>query len=295
VLRTGAGSDVTDEDTDDETDDSKLPKTSPNPLNPAGDSMDTLIQLGINQDLWQLLQGELPCLDTDTKCITQLQAIAVQKNPLLKEVDARIKEINDKIDVAKAANKKSVDLSVFRPAAQVFLQPTISSQYQPQQHHTGGVLGTLASIFIQPAGIINQVLQAVGMPLFDKLFAGGSVQDQTKAIQISDLQVKLAEIQRGRAELADKVKEKVALAVFDFDESRREFQISREVSQREVSRMRLAEVEYRLGQGSTESYLGQLSSLDKGKASVWRSWSTMRSRLARIKLLVDGTSGEPSN
>ncbi len=288
----GTGSDSTDDDnSDEETDDSKLPKTNPNPLDPAGDSMDTLVHLGINADIWQQMQGSLPCLDADTKCIAQLQAIAVQKNPLLKEIDSRIQEINQKIEEAKVANKKSINLSVFRPAAQVFLQPTIS-QYQPPHHRGGGVLGTLASIFIQPAGIINQVLQAVGMPLFDSMF-GGSDQNQTRAIAISDLAVKLAELQRGRAELADKVKEKIAIAVFDFDESRREFQISSEVSKREISRMQLVEVEYRLGQGSSETYLQQLSSLDKGKASTWKSWSAMRSRLERIKLLIDGGSIAP--
>ncbi len=125
------------------------------------------------------------------------------------------------------------------------------------------------------------------MPLFDSMF-GGSDQNQTRAIAISDLSVKLAELQRGRAELADKVKEKIAIAVFDFDESRREFQISQEVSKRETSRMQLVEVEYRLGQGSSETYLQQLSNLDKNQSQTWKSWSAMRSRLERIKLLIDG-------
>jgi hypothetical protein len=257
--------------------------------------MDTLIQLGINTDIWQQMQGSLPCLDADTKCIAQLQAIAVQKNPLLKEIDSRIQEINQKINEAKVANKKSINLSVFRPAAQVFLQPYTAGPYPLQHHHgIGGVLGTLTSMFINPAGIINQVLQAVGMPLFDSMF-GGSDQNQTRAIAISDLAVKVAELQRGRAELADKVKEKVAQAVFDFDESRREFQISQEVSKREASRMQLVAMEYRSGQGTTETYLQQISNLDKNKSQTWKSWSAMRSRLERIKLLIDGGSIAPTS
>jgi len=139
------------------------------------------------------------------------------------QVDSRIQEIQDKINEAKKENKKSIDLNVLRPAARIFLEPD-SSTLTLQRHHSGA-LGALASIFIQPTGILNSVLGAVGMPLFDKFF-GGSDQNQQRAIAISDLQVKLAEIQRGRTELADKVREKVALTVFDFDTSRRDFQIA---------------------------------------------------------------------
>lgn len=280
-------SDDSGDDPSEDDSDAKLPKTDPNPLNPAGD-MDTLVQLGINADLWQLLQGGLPCVEATTKCIAQLQAVAVQKNPLLKEVDSRIQDIQGKIDEAQKANKKSVNLSILRPATQVFLQPT------NQQHHHSGVLGKLLSVFTGPVGIINELLSAVGTPLLDGFF-GGNDQNQQRAISISDLQVKLAEIQRGRAELADKVKEKVALAVFDFDTSRRDFQIAQEISKRESSRMQLFEVEYRLGQGTSESYLGQLSSLDRNKAVTWKSWSLMRSQLEKIKLLVLGSPSESDN
>ncbi len=273
-------------DSDDDPDanaDAKMPRTDPNPLNPVGNSIDALVKQGIDADLWQQMQGELPCVDATTKCIAQLQNVATKRNPLLKEVDARIEEIQGKINQAKKENKSSIDLSVLRPAARIFLQPTVD----PTQKRQKGVLGKLLSIFTGPVGVVNEVLQAVGMPLFDKAF-GGSDANQQRAISISDLSVKLAEIQRGRAELADKVREKVALAVFDFDTSRREFQIAQEISKRESSRMQLFEVEYRLGQSTSESYLGQLSSLDRNKAQTWKSWTLMRSQLEKIKLLVLG-------
>lgn len=129
----------------------------------------------------------------------------------------------------------------------------------------------------------------MGIPLFDKLFGGGNEQAHSREIAISDLQVKLAEIQRERAELANQVKEKVALAVFDFDTSRREFQISQEVAKRESARMQLIEVEYRLVQGDSNSYLAQLTSLDARKAQTFRAWASLRSQLEKIKLLVLGT------
>lgn len=265
----------------------ELPASDPNPLNPTGDSLDSLIQRGINADLWQQMRGGLPCVDATTECITQLQEIATQENPLLIEIDTRIEEINSKIEEAKAANKKSIDLAVLRPAARVFLEPTFPVQSNFTQRQPG-TIEKIAQIFTSPVGVINEVLKAVGIPLFDKLF-GGSDQNQERAIAISDLQVKLAEIQRSRAELANQVKEKIALAVFDFDTSRREFQISQEVSKREAARIQLTEAEYRLGQGDSNSYLGQLTSLDGRKAQTFRAWTSLRSQLEKIRLLVLGT------
>lgn len=248
----------------------------------------------MNADLWQEMQGSLPCTEATTTCIAQLQEVATQKNPLLQEIDQRIEEISTKIEEAKAQNKKSIDLSVLRPAARVFLEPTFDTpvvqagQPAPRQR---GPIEKIVSLFTSPVGVVNELLRAVGIPLFDKLLGGGNEQAQGRQIAIADLQVKLAEIQRGRAELADKVKEKVALAVFDFDTSRREFQISMEISKREVSRMQLSEVEYRLGSNDSNTYLGQMSSLDRNKAAAFRSWASMRSQLEKIKLLVLGVDG----
>lgn len=266
---------------------SEIPADDPNPLNSAGNSLDTLIQRGINADLWEQMKGDLPCVDATTECITELQNIATQQNPLLQEIDTRIEEINAKIDEAKAANKKSINLSVLRPAARVFLEPNFDAQASPGQRQQG-TIEKIAQIFTSPTGVINEVLRSVGIPLFDKLF-GGSDQSQERAIAISDLAVKLAEIQRGRAELANQIKEKVALAIFDFDTSRREFQLSQEISKRESNRTQLIEMDYQLGEGESTTYLSQLSSLDRNKAATWKSWSEMRAQLAKLQLLVLGT------
>ncbi len=234
------------------------------------------------------MKGDLPCVDATTECIAQLQQVAVQQNPLLVEVDTRIEEITTKIEEAKAANKKSIDLSILKPAARVFLEPSFSTQPKLNQRQPG-TIEKVMGLFTSPVGMFNELLRAVGIPLVDKIF-GGNDQNQERAIAISDLQVKLAEIQRGRAELADKVKEKVALAVFDFDTARRDFQISQEIAQREAFRTQLSEVKYRMGNGDSVTYLGQLSSLDRNKATTWRSWASMRSQLEKIKLLVLGST-----
>jgi hypothetical protein len=158
------------------------------------------------------------------------------------------------------------------------------------RHNRPRPLEKIAQIFTNPVRIINELLAAVGIPLFDSLF-GGSDQNQERVIAISELELQLAQIQRGRAELADEVKDKVAIAVFDFDTSRREFQISSEISKREAARIQLTEADYRLGGGNTESYLSQLSSLDRQKGQSFRAWASLRSQLEKIKLLVLGTPG----
>jgi hypothetical protein len=272
---------------DDSSGSGEVPNPEPNPLNSSGDSIDKLIQMRINDDLWQQMRGELPCAEATTGCIAQLQALASQKNPLLREIDARIEEIQNKINEAQAANKKSISLAVLRPAVRVFIEPTFD-QATTQGQRKPGTVEKLLQIFTSPVGVVNEVLKAIGIPLFDSLF-GGSDQNQQRAIAISDLQVKLAEIQRGRAQLNDQIKEKVALAVFDFDTTKREFQISQEIASREATRLQLTQVEYRLGQGDTNNYLASITSLDRQKAQTFRSWSGMRSQLEKIKLLVLGT------
>ncbi|MBE9193344.1 hypothetical protein IQ230_23975 [Gloeocapsopsis crepidinum LEGE 06123] len=257
-----------------------------NPLEPAGTDIDTIIKARINDDLWEAMKGELPCLTATRDCISQLQATATGRNPLLLEIDNRIEEINMRIEEARASNKKSIRLSVLTPALQALLSPQTITQ-NGRTRTTGGFLSNIISIFTNPVGIVDKLLSAVGVPLLQSTF-GGNEQNQRNAIAISDLQVKSAELQRGRAELAQKIREQVYLAVFDYDDAAREFQISQEVAKRDAARMQLLEVEYRFGEGNTNSYLNSLNSLDGKKGQTYRAWATLRSRIEKIKLLVLG-------
>lgn len=261
-----------------------------NPLVPPGASLDELIQRQINDDLWEEMKGDLPCADATTECISQLQAKAGQSNPLLNEVDKRIQEIQVKIDEAKTANRTSIKLSVFEPALQVFLREETIVNATTRQTEKVGFLERLGRLFSSPVPILNELFVAVGIPLL-RSFSGGNDQQRNSAIAISDLQVKLAQMQRDRAQLNDTVREKIYLAVFDLDDAKREFQISQEIAKRSAQRMQLIEVEYRLGQNSTNSFLSETSSLDREKASTYRAWTQVRSRLEKVKLLVLGVDG----
>lgn len=264
-----------------------LPKPASNPLEPAGNDLDNIIQSQINDDLWAALKGDLPCLEATRDCISQLQQEAVQRNPLLVEIDTRIEEINTKIEEARIANNDSIQLGIFSPGLQVLLQPQIYENDDGTSTQTSGILENIAAIFTTPTGVFDRLLSAIGVPILQSFF-GGNEDNQRNAIAISDLQVKVAELQRGRAELANKIREEVYLAVFDYDDAAREFQISQEIAKRDAARVELLAVEYRLGEGDSNTYLNTLNSLDGKKAQTYRSWSAMRSRIEKIKLLVLG-------
>ncbi len=65
---------------------------------------------------------------------------------------------------------------------------------------------------------------------------------QSPVIAIGDLQVKVAELQRSRAELADKVREKVADALTNFDDARTQFQTTQIVANRIIEQFKIYEL-----------------------------------------------------
>ncbi len=150
-----------------------------------------------------------------------------------------------------------------------------------------GFLDKVFGLFLQPLSGINEILSVIGLPLLRNT-SGGDAAAQQRSIAIADLQVKVAEIENKRGELATKIREQVIMDVLAFDTTRREFQVSQEVAKRETLRTRLLEVDYRYGGGDTPSYLSNLSALDRQKAATFREWAQMRAQLTRIKLLVLG-------
>jgi hypothetical protein len=259
--------------------DNIVPKTEQNPFNRP--DIDKLIQQEFSEDMWRIMRGGLPCLETSANCLQQLQDKAVGQSPLLQEIDARIQEANDKIAEARSANKKAVNLAVLTPALQYLLgtSPANTDQRAP------GLIDNIAKLFTGDLNLINGLLRVVGVPLFEKI-SGGNASAQQRSIQISDLAIKVAELQRGRAQLADTIKEKVAVALVRFDEARTDFQTAQVVSTRAVLQFRVSEMVYTRGDDGTESYLAQQNRLDNIKAQTYSSWAKMRRALFELKLLV---------
>jgi len=258
-------------------------------LNPVGDNLDRLIQLKMSDDTWKLMLGDLTCLEATDECIKQLQGKAIETSVTLRAIDQRIEAITQKVEEAKKNNQATVKLGVFEPLVQSFLKvedvPTTAGQPPRKRGFLDKLLGVLS------VSGINDVLSLIGVPLFRNA-TGGDAAAQSRSIAIGDLQVKLAEIENKRGDLAAKIREQVIISVLDFDVVRRDFQISQEIAKRSVTKMKLIEVGYRFGESDTESYLNQLNALDAKKAETFRTWARMRSQMARIKLLVLGAGEE---
>ena len=262
--------------------DQVVPKTQQNPFSKP--DIDKLLTNQFNDDIWRIMRGGLPCLETTATCLEQLQNKAVTGSPLLKELDTRIQEATSQIDEARSKNKKTVRLSILTPALQYLLGPTPTAG-SPQQGN--GLIDNILGIFNGKTGLINGLINVVGLPLFVGS-QGVNTEANRNAIAISDLQIKVAELQRARAQLADMTREKVAIALVKFDEGKTDFQIAQVVGARAIDQFKVFELRYIRGNNNTEGYLAKQSELDKVKANTYGSWGKMRRSLFEIKLLVLG-------
>jgi hypothetical protein len=270
------------------TDPDELYQFDDNPLNPAGDSLDLLIRSELNEDLWTVMLGELTCLEPTEECIGELQSMAVENNLTLQIIQERVAAIEERIDEARSRNQRSVWLDSFEPLVERYLRyETVTlPNGEPQQQ---GFFDHLLNAFTNPLNAINEALSLIGIPLIRGI-TQTNARAQTNAIAISDLQVKVAQIEADARKIDQALREEVLVQVLEFNVIRREFQISQEVAQRATLQHRLLEIDYRFSPDrvSTHAYLGNLSSLDQQKAQTYRAWARLRTQLARIKILVLG-------
>lgn len=285
-------------------DDPAALQTETNPLNPVGDSIDALIEMRINDDLWAAMQGDLPCLEATEECIRQLQELAIANSMALQAIDERVALVEEKIDEARARNQRTINLGIFEPAVTAFFQidqlsatsavldaqGNVVTPAQPARRR--GFLERIMMAFDNPLRAVNDIFALIGLPIFRNL-SGGDAATQQREIAIADLQVKIAEIENQRGAIANTLREQVVLQVLDFDQFRREFQISQEVARRETLRLRVLELDYRFASGTmnTPQYLSQVSALDQQKAQTFRAWARLRAQLVRVRLLVLGSEG----
>lgn len=242
--------------------------------------LDSLIENKIAEDVWSQLKGDLPCIESTESCILQLQSLALSRSPILREMDARIEEAENRIAEARSSNLKTINVNTFSPFLQVLLgaaaqinkdSPLIAN---PLTLIFGNILGNIAGELL--GGLFN----------WQGLQGGGEA--ASRVIAIGDLQIKVAELQRNRAESANRLRELVLIETLKLEEIARDFQIQQEIARRERARIEIIRISYRFGQGNSEGYLSQLSGYDRQKAQVWREWSRMRSQLIKVKILVIG-------
>jgi hypothetical protein len=243
-----------------------------------------LIQTRINDDLWRSMRGRLPCADSSAACVLQLQERAIANNPTLRTLGSSIEEINEKIDEARSANQTAVNLSIFRPLVQQYLTVTVT-QEEGQPPRRRGLIENVLGIFTDPIGSINDILGLVGIPLLEGL-TGTNQAAQRNSILIGDLQTKVAQLEQGKAELALTIRDKITLAVLDFEQASREFQISQEIAVRSEQQHEIYTLSYRFGSGNTQQFLSQQNTLDRSRASVYREWTRVQRQLELLKIMV---------
>ena len=257
-----------------------------NPLNPLGGDLDALVSTQISEDLWTSMLGELPCLSATNECVGQLQDLAIQNQRSLQVIDQRIELMTQKIEEARAQNRKSIRLSTFTPLVQSYLD----LDNDASDRRRLGLFEKLGRIFTNPISAINEALSFIGVPLFESQF-GLNSDAQNREIAISDLEVKLAQIQQERDKIKDALTKEVVLQVIEFDRYRREFQISQEIAKRSLLQFQLLKVDYLFGDSNTQTYLNAQNTIDQEKAKAYRAWAQLRSQLIQIKILVLGTAG----
>jgi hypothetical protein len=235
-----------------------LPKSPRDPSFPADEAvdLDKLIESRDTNEQIEQLKGDLPCLDSSASCILQLQALAIKSNSQLKQLSLQI----DAADASVKAAAKG-DGNIFRQAQ--FLKPLIGTA------------------FLGPAG---------GLVGLIDVLAGNSRTDQATAQTNADLQIKVAQIQRTKVEVTENLKLQVINELIKFDEVRSSAELDTAIALRETSRLRLLEIAYRLGEGTTGEYISLQNNADRSKAGASAKRSAMRSQAEKIKRIVQ--SGE---
>ena len=262
----------------------KEPQGEPNPfLDP---ELEDLVEKQISEDVWETIVGELPCSTATTDCLNQLQNKALQSSKLLREIDIKVEEATERMEEAKRRNLDSVAISTFSPFMQTFLYSTLgpvsNGVESPVNNPFRLIFGNLASALLG---------QGLGR-LFNWSAIAATDAQQSRSIQIGDLQIKIVELQRNRAEIADKLREKVVKEALKLEGYARNFQIDKEIAKRERQRLEISKISYKFGEGDSEKYLAKLSAYDKQKATTWRSWSRLRSQLTIVKILVLGNQDD---
>ena len=271
-----------------------------NPLNPAGQSLDTLIRLTINQDVWTALLGDLPCLDATEQCVRELQEEAVANNLTLAEIDFRLELIDERIETARANSRRSSRAEIIDPLLTDLVRiepinrvPDPENPAEPGSRiipEEEGFLEKVLNIFENPVRGINDILSFIGVPLFRNA-SGGSEARQARSIAIADLQIQVAEIERAKFQMKADLREVVMLEILEFDKIRREFQIAQEIARRDALRLEILDLDYRFAVTpslNTPAYLREQNAMDRQRANVWNAWTSLRSQLTHVKLLVLG-------
>ncbi|NJO85293.1 MAG: hypothetical protein HC818_00010 [Synechococcaceae cyanobacterium RM1_1_27] len=222
---------------------------------PPDQSFDDQLAARESGEQFDLLKGDLPCLDSSANCIQQLQALAVTNSNSLKQLGAAITTTEDAIKLSAQPNTWK-DIQVFKPL----------------------VLGVTGGLLGGAFGVVDNL-------------ASSASDQQKNLIQSADLQTRIATLQRQRIDAQEVIRQQVLQEVIRFDDLYQQANTSTTISLRETARMKVIEVTYRLGGSvSTSEFVGLVNNLDQKKLAAANARSAARGQAERVKRLV--LSGE---
>ncbi len=239
-----------------------------------GSGLDEKLENRETSEQFEMLKGDLPCLDSTPECIKQLEALAIANSPELRAIDVQIASSSDAVKLAKVQGEGSFAETI---------TPWVSA---------------IAPILLQNSrplafGEIRTSLES--RLLFEALptiISGRATSDanQTRNNQANaDLAIKLAQLEKTKAEIAIAIKGKVTDAVITFEQIKDESDLQSTIVRREEVRAKLIEISYRLGEGTTTEQIARLNEHDRKKIIAAQLKTRLRSQALRIQRLVKGS------
>jgi len=240
------------------------------------ENLDDKLESREESEQFDLLKGDLPCLDSKPECIKQLEALAIANSPEIKAIDVQIASSADAVKLAKVQGQGSFFESI-QPYVSA-IAPILLQNSRPLQF--GEIRTSLESRLLFEA--------------LPTIISGRATSDanQTRNNQANaDLQIKLAQLEKTKAELAIAIRGKVTDAVVEFERIKDESGLQSTIVRREEVRSKLIEISYKLGESSTIDQIARLNELDRKKIIAAQLKTRLRSQALKIQRLVKGNEG----
>lgn len=241
---------------------------------PEPENLDDKLENREASEQFELLKGDLPCLDSKPECLKQLEELAIANSPELRAIDAQIASSADAVKLAKVQGQGSF-IEGIQPYVSA-IAPILLQNAKPFQ--TGELRTSLES------RLLFEALPAI--------ISGRATSDanQTRNNQANaDLAIKLAQLEKTKAEIAIAIKGKVVDALIAFEGMKDEADLQSTIVRREQVRAKLIEISYRMGESSTIEQIARVNEFDRKKVIAAQMMSRLRSQALRIQRLVRGS------
>lgn len=238
---------------------------------PEPENLDDKLENRETSEQFDLLKGDLPCLDSKPECLVQLEALAIANSPELRAIDAQIASSSDAVKLARVQGSFIEGIQPYVSA----IAPILLQNARPQA--VGEIRTSLDSRLLFEA--------------LPKIIEGRATSDanQTRNNQANaNLQIQLAQLEKTKSEIAIAIKGRVVEAVILFESLKDESDLQSTIVRREEVRSKLIEIDYRMGGSSTIEQVARVNEFDRKKIIAAQTRSKLRSQALKIQRLCKG-------